>query len=287
MWWSGFQGLSSLTVPSQAGEGGSMKGSLELPNTRRKHWRERGVSFPYVLICARGLGEACKPKIGEPSMARKGSHKGLSLSSSGRLFPVSFHLLHNPPLPSLSSLWVRSYPSFWIHPSPISMFLCPSSYPPYFLRSYLPLLHSRSPLRLSVFPPPAFGSVRRTQLGTSGFREHHFSAEGWLLPRPWREKLALRSAGGFLRAPLQQGRVGGRTCRTTAVPASGTWEAHCVDLFGASLREFFWFLYQSLRAECFSSSLTLWLFKPRINIYSGLNFRHNSDVQKYNLIFHN
>ena len=165
MWWSGFQGLSSLTVPSQAGEGGSRKDSPELPNTRRK--KERGVSFPYVLTCARGIWDSLKPKIGEPSMARKGSlTQGLSLSSYCRHFQVSFHLLHNPPLPLLSSLWVCSHLSFSIHPSPISIFLFPSSCPPCFLWSYLPFLHSCSPLWLSVFPSPAFGSIRCTQLGT-------------------------------------------------------------------------------------------------------------------------
>jgi len=44
---------------------------------------------------------------------------------------------------------------------------------------------------------------------------------------------------GFLHAPLQQGQVGGQTWGTGAVPTSGIWEDHRVDLFGASLRESF------------------------------------------------
>lgn len=134
-------------------------------------------------------------------MARKGSHKAFLclLPAAFSRFPSISFITHLCLHLALSGFALTLLSEFTLLP-----FLCSPALLPLPLASsgLISLLHSRSPLRLSVFPPPAFGSVRRTQLGTSGFREHHDSAEAGFFPWAWWEKLALRSAGGFLRAPL-------------------------------------------------------------------------------------
>lgn len=115
-------------------------------------------------------------------MARKGSRKAflcLPPAAFSRFPSISFvtHLcLHL----ALSGFALTLLSEFTLLP-----FLCSSALLPVplaFSGLYLPFLHSRSPLRLSVFPPPAFGSVRRTQLGTLWFSEHRDSAEAGSFP---------------------------------------------------------------------------------------------------------
>lgn len=64
-------------------------------------------------------------------------------------------------------------------------------------------------------------------------REHHDSARGWLLPGLG-GKLAFSPSAAWLPACSFTARWRGQMWGTSAMPTSGIWEAHRVDLFGAS-----------------------------------------------------
>lgn len=195
--------------------------------------------FPFFplcpYLCQRNM-RFLKPKIGEPSMARKGSRKAF-LSSYCRLsrFPSLSFITH---LCLHLALWVCSHPSFSIHPSPISIFLFPSSCPPFASsQSYI----SFSALPFSPALHIALSSLlyqvhtARNPLGLESIMTQQRLAPSW----PWRKKLAFSECSGFLHAPFTAGGGRANVGNQCYALASGIREAHRVDLFGASQRESF------------------------------------------------
>lgn len=116
---------------------------------------ERGVSFPYVISVPEV--SSLKPKVVSHPWPERGHARPFSVFLLPSFSRFPFPLLYNPPLPSLSSLWVCSPFFLHSHPFSISIFLFPSSCPPYFLSLIslfcIPILLSSSPycpLQLSV-----------------------------------------------------------------------------------------------------------------------------------------